>query len=918
MRLLRFCAVIFAWLVPVLFSLHFLPPPAPVFSQDREDILPGGQRAVTFTTRITQPTPFTFSLQSLGYGEVTLHSPYGSADFVLQLPENWAVRSGGTLNLRFNYTYAPLDRTIPLPDLFGEMTVSLDGEPLQTFHIRTAQLEDYSLLVDLPATLLNNPARPRHTLNVSLDASFLCDTPHVGKLQIDPQSTVALLYTTRRITPDLSLYPRPFYQRSFTPDRLYFVVPARADTRYVEDALAIAARLGFLSDNRLSITATTDLEVMTAPAIQDGEHMLVLGTPDENELVPLLSRLGDLPASLHPRRLALSMQGPASVAPGDTATYRFTVTNTLSRAVNLNLTDALPLFARRAGCQPDCLVTADGRRIVWAGQSLAAGQTTSFTLRLSLSEALTDTMFQHTLTLTDPLLGPLNAGTLTASVTMESPQTSPPSRHLAAVEQGTYFFVWEGLAVPAEDGVVQEIVSPWNEGRAILLATGLTRRAVARAVRALSSANALPGMQGTVMLVKDTRPLSPEEESPLPAERMTLADLGYDDRLLIGQGTHRATFALNVPPSWSLSEEAAAELFFSHSQSLDYARSGASVLFNQRPVASITFDETTATNGRLLIPLNHVLLAPGEGNRLMVQVTLVTKDVCQPPDAEQAWFLLSRDSEIRLPHRVVDAPPPDLSQYPYPFHADPTLRQTVFALPGMPTAAEISLALRMAASMGNFSGGRVFAPRVFFAGATASEVPGGRHVVVIGRPSRNSLLQDLNAHLPLPFVPGSDEIEQRLNQAIFRLPPDVDLGLVQLFPSPWNAEGMVLALTGTTDGAIAEAVGELTTRPWSFKGNLALVQKGEVATFDTRTLTRGGLVVAVSTAVPVLTPVLTVEVPSVVTPTPSPTPTISVVRPSSSSASPSPPAWLIPFVAITVLVIVGSLGMAFWQARSKK
>jgi hypothetical protein len=187
----------------------------------------------------------------------------------------------------------------------------------------------------------------------------------------------------------------------------------------------------------------------------------------------------------------------------------------------------------------------------------------------------------------------------------------------------------------------------------------------------------------------------------------------------------------------------------------------------------------------------------------------------------------------------------------------------------------------------------------------------------MGRPSRNPALQQVNAQLPQPFLPESDVIEQKLDGVVLRLPPWVRLGYVQLIPSPWNQKRAFLAVTGTTDEGTKWATHVLANRYWALGGNLALIRGGEINTIDTRKLTRSRLGIAVSTAVPELTPVtatpafaLTPTVPGEV----ELTPTAQVYQTLGGT---SRPGWLIPLITLTILALLAILVIAAWQARRR-
>jgi len=185
---------------------------------------------------------------------------------------------------------------------------------------------------------------------------------------------------------------------------------------------------------------------------------------------------------------------------------------------------------------------------------------------------------------------------------------------------------------------------------------------------------------------------------------------------------------------------------------------------------------------------------------------------------------------------------------------------------------------------------------------------------------RNELIQQVNDQLPQPFISGTDEIEQRLEHVVFRLPSDIDLGYLQLIPSPWNEEThAVLAVTGTTDESVNRAIDVLTLQPWKLeRGNLALVRGEDVKTIDTRKLMQSGIASAIATTVQEVTPTVSLVITATpeITPFPSPlNPTPDIAAIEQTTIEMERPAWLLPLVGITVFLVVVILVFAFWQAR---
>jgi hypothetical protein len=278
------------------------------------------------------------------------------------------------------------------------------------------------------------------------------------------------------------------------------------------------------------------------------------------------------------------------------------------------------------------------------------------------------------------------------------------------------------------------------------------------------------------------------------------------------------------------------------------------------------------------------------------------------------WLFISSASLLHLDHAVQNARVLDLGSYPYPFNQRSDLTDVMFALPAEPMVAEWEDALRLAAALGNISNSTAFAPPVVLGNNWTKKKLEDYHFIAIGRPSRNSLLQQVNAQLPQPFLLHSDSIEQKIDQVTLRLAPDVSLGYIQLIVSPWNEARALLAITGTTDKSAKEAMDILLYQYKGLEGNLALIRDNAVKTIDTRGFTKAGAAAALTTALPQMTPAPGAS--SVSTPL---SPGVTPSAPTSPiSGAPSRPAWLVPLVGVTGLVILVILVIAFWQARHGK
>jgi uncharacterized repeat protein (TIGR01451 family) len=871
----------------------------------------------TVTAQDDELAQFQITFSELGYGERTLSSPASNVQYTLRLPEDWRLLEGSYLDLDFSYAYTQIES---LPPFFGELSIVVDEQTQYILPIEEPLLEHTHLRVPLPPDLMNAPPNNVHTVQLLLDAGYLCEVPHKAQLIAHSTSFLFLNYQQVPLTVDLADYPRPFYQRAFEPDTIRFALATEPTSTELAGALAIAARLGDLTNNRLIISTTTDLEWLDRLEAGDplGEHLVIVGRPETQRLLFALNEMEALHVSFRQRQMGLTSQGPTVVAPGNLFTYTLTVTNTAQRTVSdLLLVDRLPRQAQFVSCEPACTVEREeSSQVRWLLNRLSPRKTARFTLVLSSTGILDNLVTENTATLLNGEGEPVNVDTLTTTLSPSSTQTNLRS---SVRDKSNYFFVWNGQAMAEGDGIVQEIISPWDSNRAILIVAGLNDQAVYKASQALSSATEFPGMSGPVALVSQVRAPAPSPTELLVTD-LTFADLGYGNRTISGGSGQSIGYTFFLPASWRLTDDSYVELSFRHSQLIDYEASSLTVLLNNELLASIPLTEESTHKGTLRVKLLASTAAPGQNNRLALRVDLSPLDVCSGNSAD-LWLTVSRDSYLHLDHQEQDRQRLNLDHYPYPFNADPYLSDVLITLPAGFRPADWQMALRLAAALGNAAGGSALAPMVTLDHPEAVDALSDYHVIALGRPSANPWIERVNAQLPQPFRPGFDEIEQRIDDVVFRLPPGLSLGFIQLIPSPWNEARAFLAITGTNDESVEEALDVLIYQLWTLDGDLALVRDGEVNTIDTRGLTTYGMATAVATVVPEMAPVvtattaLTQSAPGPMPMIPGPTPGISG---SPGPTRASRPRWLMPLVGVNGLMIIAILAVAFWRARRRR
>lgn len=879
--------------------------------------LPGSTPSLTSTTILTDsttalpvtpstppassepgaPQARTLSLAELGYEDVTITGLYGEAAFDLYLPSYWEILPGSSFTLHY----------LPEAGLAGpvegfELQVRFDGETIHRAVVNS--FEEQFLNISLPA--IQPEYRKGHQLKISLRSLGDCGD-NFSLFRIFSDSFFSLNYRASHPILDLVYYPSPISERTFFTQTAYLILPDQPAQLPLEGVLSLVARLGQLAKNNLSLTTTAASAL--DPANLPDEHLIIVGTPESNELLSALNEASLLPASFRQRRLQLAGAGPDLILPDTLLTYTLHLSNNeAATASNLGLEVQLPASAQRVSCQPECQRVDN--MIHWDIGSLQPDEAAAVTLSMAYpftTSAPIDLSFE--LAQNQEIIN------VTTLHTPLEPEADPGADQTASASP--FFFVVGDRAVPETDGIIQLLPSPQRLDKAILLVTGLTDEAVYKAGRALGTQPGLLGMTGQVALIQDV--FEGEDLSLELPESFTFADLGYEDRVIVGPTSQTVLYRFNLPLNWQLTREAEVRLDFSHSSLLDPTGSSITLHFNSTPVASVALDETNSITGELRALLPRDKIRVGRPNNLLVGIELHVKDSCLAT-VSQSWINLKASSSVHLPHRLSDGPAWfDLDFLPSPFSVNADLHDVIFALPEYPSTLEYDAAVQLALYLGATSAATHFQPGLLL-GDPAGVDLSASHVIIIGRPSRNLLLQEVNESLPQPFIPGTDTIRPQVNKVVLRLPDHLDLGYLQLIASRWSQTHALLAVTGTSDLGLAWAARAVTEpeKNERLKGNLVLAPNDlELHTADTRGLPTAGKVAALAAAVPETVMVGTAT-PTPLPPNPTPEPQVARTQASSPSAAiPNPPEWVPYVVGGGIALILIILVVAYWQSRRR-
>lgn len=398
-----------------------------------------------------------------------------------------------------------------------------------------------------------------------------------------------------------------------------------------------------------------------------------------------------------------------------------------------------------------------------------------------------------------------------------------------------------------DHGVVQMVGAPWNATDVVLVVSGNSDAGVLKAAQALTTGVLRVNSASNLAIIEQvqTAPLAVTAPVDQTLADLTLADTGITAipsqaiKTLRFTGLNSASYRFYLPPGLTVDSSAYFKLIFGHSALLNYSRSGLVVLVNGQPVGSARFSEQTAAqaNNELIFNLPATVMVPGY-NRLEIKASLFPVDACTDPQLDGLWATLWPDSTLHLPLNPAQVAPLaqiDLSSYPAPFTNQPTLANTAFVLPHGDLQVWRS-ALRIASFLGDRSSGALFTFATFYGDELTEADRAAYNLVVLGQPSQLPLVAEMNSSLPAPFDPASDVAIESNLQVKFEIPATSPVGYVELLPSPWNPDHLVIAGLGNSPQGVVWAASALVDAPLrsQLAGNFAAISGTQVVTTDTR------------------------------------------------------------------------------------
>ena len=230
--------------------------------------------------------------RALGLAQIKpLQGPLDSVKLDFGLPLEWKLLPGASLELNltsFLSSVMPAQGDVTLSEVIaGSLSVSLNNVPLQTIILNGNDSQVVSIPIP-DVALAPNPLTGQHELVIVWDGSVACDFNMVTSVMIDPASRLTLPHQEVPLTLDLASFPRPIYIENLPSQaRASLVVPDEPSQSELQAALAVAAGLGKMTQNKLRLDLITLSRLDEAG--RSANHLIFIGkiTAFDSLLTPL-------------------------------------------------------------------------------------------------------------------------------------------------------------------------------------------------------------------------------------------------------------------------------------------------------------------------------------------------------------------------------------------------------------------------------------------------------------------------------------------------------------------------------------------------------------------------------------------------------------------------------------------------------
>lgn len=295
--------------------------------------------------------------------------------------------------------------------------------------------------------------------------------------------------------------------------------------------------------------------------------------------------------------------------------------------------------------------------------------------------------------------------------------------------------------------VIKLVQSIYNPGHLILLVVSNNDSDLERAVKFLQNPQLVGQAQSSYVYVD--RSIDVLTKDTTQAETMSFSSLGYSGTYLYGPFRRESSMSMQLPKGAAAGSQSAITLHFRYSDNLDFTKSLATIYVNDIPIGSKKLAKGNDGNDSLTVTIPPEARRTNYFNVKIAFDLEITDQYCEKRQEQMPWAYIGGDSSIFLP--PVRNQTWLFENFPAPFTQSGQWNSTVFVLPEKYGQQDLLNAGYAAQLIGRSVTSNHGTPSVAIGG---SDMSGQSNLVIIGSPSRQSLIKTNNSLLYFQFNSG--------------------------------------------------------------------------------------------------------------------------------------------------------------------
>ena len=364
--------------------------------------------------------------------------------------------------------------------------------------------------------------------------------------------------------------------------------------------------------------------------------------------------------------------------------------------------------------------------------------------------------------------------------------------------------IQDGLQTGEGDGVLNIFQQKGGVG---LLVSG-DEAGIVKAAQAVSADQVIAAGDERTMYISSVNPVA----DSTGLEDMTLEDMGVGEMVFTQPNETSQSFNFYVPAGNQVRADASFSLILSHSQQLDYLRSGLQMKVNGYPAVSLRLTDNTSNEALFTLILPSNLIHVGR-NTIEFEADIYTRDLCTPATANIAWLRVSSNSLLHLPLESAiggSMLPKNFTDFPDSFLAGSGLNNVVLEVsPG--DFANIQAAAKLAIALGSaMPDHNLIQMAALFSDDPEAADTGDKSVILVGKPSD---FPTLTQHFPsLVFNEDNTLSESSVLELVTKPETGADTGYLAVRGFDAATSKVLLAVLGNTSKGVGLAVDALTSQ----------------------------------------------------------------------------------------------------------